>query len=130
MTEFQDLVYREDPHAAAPMARTDETTREAAPFNSTVFFRYSALTFNGHRIHYDAAYAREVEGYCGLVVHGPLLAHLLMRMATAQLGALTHFSFRAVSPLSVPMAATLCWHQGQLWVRGENGQLHMSAEAR
>lgn len=79
VTEWQDLVYRQDPDVAAtkpiaPQARTDEQTRDEVTFSSTLLFRYSALTFNGHRIHYDQDYARDVEGYDGLVVHGPLLA--------------------------------------------------------
>lgn len=64
-----------------------------------LLFRYSALTFNTHRIHYDLAYASEVEGYPGLVVHGPLTATLLAEVAQQQLGAsLTGFSFRATAP--------------------------------
>ena len=77
LTEWQDLVYREDPSPDAiaptpPTARTDETDLREARFDTTLLFRYSALTFNGHRIHYDLDYARDVEGYEGLVVHGPL----------------------------------------------------------
>ena len=51
--------------------------------SAALLFRYSALTFNGHRIHYDAPYARGVEGYPGLIVHGPLQASLLVRNAPA-----------------------------------------------
>ena len=65
-----------------------------------MLFRYSALTFNTHRIHYDLPYAREVERYRGLVVHGPLTASLLLQLAHAQFGAnrLASFAFRGLSP--------------------------------
>lgn len=132
VTEYQDIVYREDkPQAApeAPMAPTDETDRFEMTFDSTLLFRYSALTFNGHRIHYDEAYARELEGYDGLVVHGPLLAHLLMQVAAMKLGKLSQFSYRATSPLMHHDAATLCWRDGDLWVRGPDGRQCMMAKA-
>jgi len=134
LTEYQDLVYRNDPapdtpRPAPPTARTDETHRTTAHFNSTLLFRYSALTFNGHRIHYDETYARDVEGYDGLVVHGPLLAHLLMDMATRQIGPLKTFTFRATAPLMHHDSATLCWHNGTAWVRNSQGQQNMTATA-
>lgn len=65
---------------------------------STLLFRYSALTFNGHRIHYDADYCREVEGYPDLVVHGPLNATLLANYAQQRGGILTSFHYRGVRP--------------------------------
>ena len=65
-----------------------------------LLFRFSALTFNSHRIHYDRRYAMEVEGYGGLVVHGPLQAALLLDLATTMRGAVPdRFDFRAVRPL-------------------------------
>jgi 3-methylfumaryl-CoA hydratase len=131
LTEWQELVYREDGAASTPPAApTDEVHSETVSFNSTQLFRYSALTFNGHRIHYDEAYARQVEGYTGLVVHGPLLAHLLMDLAQRQLGHLTHFSYRATAPLMHHETATLCWKPGQAWVRGPDGRQCMIADAR
>lgn len=134
LSEWQDLVYREDPDTTAPQpappaARTDETEARDAAFDSTLLFRYSALTFNGHRIHYDLDYAREVEGYGGLVVHGPLLAQLMMLMATDLMGPLAAFTFRAASPLMHSESATLCRNGQDLWVRGPNGRLCMSATA-
>lgn len=65
-----------------------------------LLFRYSALTFNTHRIHYDAPYAEQIERYRGLVVHGPLIASLLLQLAAAELGAnrLRTFGFRGLSP--------------------------------
>ncbi|MFT5631559.1 MAG: 3-methylfumaryl-CoA hydratase [Gammaproteobacteria bacterium] len=131
LTEWQELVYRVPNPAtiAPPLASTDETLAEQVTFNSTLLFRYSALTFNGHRIHYDETYARNVEGYDGLVVHGPLLAHLLMGLAQRQLGGLQTFSYRATSPLMHHETATLCWKGGRAWVRGPDGRQCMAAEA-
>ncbi|KUJ76534.1 acyl dehydratase [Ruegeria marisrubri] len=134
LTEWQDLVYREDPSADGPrpqppMARTDETDRREVGFDSTLLFRYSALTFNGHRIHYDLDYARNVEGYSGLVVHGPLLAQHLMLLAEELLGPLAEFSFRASSPLMHFETATLCRNGHDLWVRGPDGRECMRATA-
>jgi 3-methylfumaryl-CoA hydratase len=133
--EYQDLVYRNDPEPDAPtptppQAPQDETLSETATFDSTMLFRYSALTFNGHRIHYDEAYARDVEGYDGLVTHGPLLAQLLMLLADRQLGGLGRFSFRASSPLMHHETAELCWRKdGTLWIRAADGRQIMSAMA-
>lgn len=134
LTEWQHLVYRPDPVADAPQmvsptARSDQETSEAMRFSSTLLFRYSALTFNGHRIHYDLDYAREVEGYAGLVVHGPLLAHLLMQKAVAELGPLTTFEFRATSPLMHFEEAVLCRKGRDLWVRAPDGRQCMIANA-
>ncbi|MDQ2094049.1 MaoC family dehydratase N-terminal domain-containing protein [Rhodobacteraceae bacterium 10Alg 79] len=134
VTEMQDLVYREDPGPDAvkpipPVAPVDEESAREAQFDATLLFRYSALTFNGHRIHYDAPYAREVEGYAGLVTHGPLLAQLLMLMAQEELGSLKRFAFRATSPLTLPDPATLCRKGTRLWVRAPDGRQCMQAEA-
>lgn len=134
VTEWQDLVYRQDPAPDAPApvpptARTDEQACRPAAFDSTLLFRYSALTFNGHRIHYDLDYARDVEGYAGLVVHGPLLAQLLMLMATEALGPLKSFAFRATAPLVHTETAELCQSGGALWVRGPDGRQCMTAQA-
>lgn len=134
LTERQDLVYREDPSldAAKPIpakARTDEETSDELTFTSTLLFRYSALTFNGHRIHYDLDYARDVEGYDGLVVHGPLLAQLLMLKAQTELGPLETFEFRATAPLMHFEAAILCRNGRDLWVRGPDGRQCMVAKA-
>ncbi|WP_050930762.1 FAS1-like dehydratase domain-containing protein [Aestuariivita boseongensis] len=134
LTEWKDLVYREDPDPAAPQpqaqkARQDETSARVQGFTSTMLFRYSALTFNGHRIHYDRDYAKSVEGYGGLVVHGPLLAQLLMLMAEEEMGPLAAFSFRATSALMDGEEATLCRNGQALWVRGPDGRQNMQAEA-
>ena len=133
-TEWRDLVYREDPspgtpNPVPPQARTDETHSEQVSFDSTLLFRYSALTFNGHKIHYDLDYCRSVEGYDGLVVHGPLLAQQLMLLAERQIGRIKRFSFRASSPLMHTETATLCWGgDGTVWVRGPDGRQCMMAQ--
>ena len=136
--ERQDLIYREDPDPLAPAvapksARTDEEHRQTVSFNATLLFRYSALTFNGHRIHYDRDYCKSVEGYPGLVVHGPLLAQMLIHFASSLLGGLNRFSFRATAPLFDFETATLCAIKTEagfdLWVRGPDGRLNMTAQA-
>ncbi len=139
LREHQDLVYREDPDPPAapkpvppPVARTDEETCETHAFTSTLLFRYSALTFNGHRIHYDLDYCRDVEGYAGgLVVHGPLLAQLLMLKAARELGPLAGFAFRATAPPLVHTeSAAFCRKGTDLWVRGPDGRQCMEATAQ
>ncbi len=134
LSEWHDLVYREDPAPAAPKpvspgAREDEEVARQVSFSSTLLFRYSALTFNGHRIHYDLDYAREVEGYAGLVVHGPLLAQQLMLLAEELMGPLAEFSFRATAPLMHFEAASLCCKGSDLWVRAPDGRQCMQAQA-
>ncbi|MET0543484.1 MAG: acyl-CoA dehydrogenase, partial [Variovorax sp.] len=105
--------------------------------DTTLLFRYSALTFNGHRIHYDQAYARDEEAYPDLVVHGPLTATLLQQLATDSHPGrrLTHFEFRGVSPLHVGGAFSLHAAEAEdgavkMWARGAGGELAMSARAR
>ena len=135
LTEWQDIVYRQDPtpgdaQPVAPVAPNDEDRSLVRSFDSTALFRYSALTFNGHRIHYDKPYAQEFEGYPGLVVHGPLLAQMLMLLAEEALGRpMREFSYRATAPLFDGEEATFCWKAGRLWVRGPVGRLCMEAAA-
>ena len=131
VTEWQDLVYRPDGAPAAEAAAAPDRAEhgETRRFDPVLLFRYSALTFNGHRIHYDADYARQVEGYDGLVVHGPLLAHLLMDLAERQIGPLTGFTYRARSPVTVDEEVTLCRSGDELWVRGADGRICMDAKA-
>ena len=133
LTEWQDLVYREDSSEAParPDAKKNEMQSEVVDFDTTALFRYSALTFNGHRIHYDYPYARNIELYDDLVVHGPLLAQHLMLMGARQLGKpLTEVTYRATAPLMLPHSATLCWADGAAWVRGPNGEQCMEAQMR
>ena len=139
LTEEQDIVYREaakgneTPAAAAPEARASDLTRRITP-DPVLLFRYSALTFNGHRIHYDRGYARAVEGYPGLVVHGPLLATLLMdHFLRAHPGAaVRRFSFRARRPLFDTAPFDLCLKEAsggaELWARDSSGAAAMTAE--
>ena len=131
VTEFQDLVFKTVGKAAVPPAApTDEDHSETRAFSPTTLFRYSALTMNGHRIHYDLDFCREEEGYPGLVVHGPLLAQKLMLMARDQLGTLNRFTFRATAPLFHGQQTTFCWrNDGTLWVRGDDGRQCMTATA-
>ncbi|WP_299554660.1 MaoC family dehydratase N-terminal domain-containing protein [uncultured Tateyamaria sp.] len=134
VTEWQDLVYRHDPDLNAPrpvppVGATDEDVAQPHSFDATLLFRYSALTFNGHRIHYDQPYARDVEGYDGLGVHGPLLAQHLMLLAEAGLGPLKQFRFRATSPLMHHEVGTFCRKGRKLWVRGPDGRQCMEAVA-
>ncbi len=136
LTEWQEIVYRPDPAKGVrppppPVARTDEHHADLHRFTSTDLFRYSALTFNGHKIHYDRRYARQFEGYAGLVVHGPLLAQMLLLLAQDRLGRpLVDFSYRATAPLLEDEEAAFCWADGRLWVRGPDGRQCMEAEAK
>ena len=108
--ETQSLVYRAAASADAPLSPPElgevsftpadwDAHRELNP-SEPLLFRYSALTFNSHRIHYDLPYARDEERYRGLVVHGPLTATLLLDLAQRELGdnSLSSFAFRGTSP--------------------------------
>jgi 3-methylfumaryl-CoA hydratase len=110
VVETQSIVYREAANGglalSPPPLGEDKFSPEAWDAHRTLtpdprlLFRYSALTFNTHRIHYDAPYAEQVERYRGLVVHGPLIASLLLQLAARELGGnrLRSFSFRGLSP--------------------------------
>lgn len=103
VSDEQDLVYREPASAMlpAPVAgpAPDAAWREEVSPDPMLLFRYSALTMNGHRIHYDRPYAMEEEAYPGLVVHGPLQATLLCSLAARNLDApVTGFDFRGQQP--------------------------------
>jgi 3-methylfumaryl-CoA hydratase len=106
LEETQDLVYR----AADGSGASSPEPVEPAPWQRTVnpdpvmLFRYSALTFNGHRIHYDYPYVTQEEGYPGLIVHGPLIATLLLDLLRRERpqARVTEFSFRAKQPLFSP----------------------------
>ena len=135
VTERQNIVYRElvsAGSAAAEPAPDDAEFSDTWKVDSTTLFRYSALTFNGHRIHYDADYAREVEGYDGLVIHGPLIATLLLDVAARNGHDVGTFSYRAKSPLLLPDAFTVNGRvdagAGTLWAATPGGRLAMDAE--
>ena len=136
--EEHDIVYRDlpTPRDAAPAGRPapdDPPWRERIVPDDVLLFRYSALTFNGHRIHYDRRYVTEVEGYPGLVVHGPLLATLLLelyhRNATAPVAS---FRFRAIRPVFDVAPFEVCGGAGEtgatLWVSDAAGFVAMEAE--
>lgn len=139
VTEEHDIVYREDPHPDAPRPEPVRAPQDAA-FCETItpsevmLFRYSALTFNGHRIHYDMEYAKRVEGYNGLVVHGPLIATLLVDLACRRRGrSPTAFAFRALAPIDTLNAFSLEGREQEdtieLWAKRADGALAMSATA-
>jgi 3-methylfumaryl-CoA hydratase len=142
LTEEHDIVYRDNPKpddpAPKPLAAPADHAwlREIAP-DDVLLFRYSALTFNGHRIHYDRRYVTEVEGYPGLVVHGPLIATLLMDLLRRNLpnAVVKQFSFRAVKPLFDTAPFSVCGKLEEdgktvrLWAKDAQGWLTMEASA-
>ena len=105
LVEEHDIVYRDAPGSddkpVAPTAAPLEAkwAKTITP-DDVLLFRYSALTFNGHRIHYDRKYVTEVEGYPGLIVHGPLIATLLVDLIRQSIpeSKLKRFEFRAIRP--------------------------------
>ncbi len=142
LVELHDIVYRDiqQPGDVAPPPQAAPTAarwqREWVP-DTVLLFRYSALTFNGHRIHYDRPYVTGVEGYPGLIVHGPLIATLLMDLLRRELpGAdVASFRFKAVRPTFdlhsfrvngevQPDGKTL-----HLWAQDHEGWLTMDATA-
>ncbi|WP_417728517.1 FAS1-like dehydratase domain-containing protein [Roseovarius sp.] len=140
LTERQDIVYREItgagvgaamPSEPAPAGAETRTVTASAP----LLFRYSALTFNGHRIHYDAPYAKTEEGYPGLVIHGPLQATMLCQFATDLCGAAPRrFDFRSLSPIFGPdrfgLHAVPDGEALSLWTAQEGGPVSMMATAQ
>lgn len=145
LIEFHDLVYRDAPTAGAvapPPTLAPETSsweRKISP-DPVLLFRYSALTFNGHRIHYDRRYVTEVEAYPGLVVHGPLIATLLLDLLRREMpdADVSRFQFKAIRPLFDLEAFSVCGRievgvgdgkSVQLWARDREGWLTMDATA-
>lgn len=139
LEEIQDVVYRDLDSPGGPAKPTPEPApvgthvQEVTP-TPPLLFRYSALTFNGHRIHYDQPYATQVEGYPGLVVHGPLLATQLFNFAAETRGrAPSRFSFRGLSPLfdiePYTLNARLDEDKMVLWTARQGGPFAMTAEA-
>jgi 3-methylfumaryl-CoA hydratase len=138
LSETNNIVYRDmqqpgDSNTQAPEAPVDALwTRELKP-DSTLLFRYSALTFNGHRIHYDLDYCQREEGYPGLVVHGPLTATLLIQMARHRNPGkpIERCEFRAYSPLFDNALFTLNGKMDGtdtiLWAANRQGRLAMKA---
>jgi 3-methylfumaryl-CoA hydratase len=142
LTEEHDIVYRDLPQAGAPApvakpAPLDPAWSRIVTPDPVLLFRYSALTFNGHRIHYDRSYVTGVEGYPGLVVHGPLIATLLADLLQRHLpeARMRAFSFRAVGSLYDTEPFTVCGRPDpdgtrvHLWAQNMRGELAMQAEA-
>jgi 3-methylfumaryl-CoA hydratase len=143
LTEEQDLVYRanagpgEQPPAPRP-APTGAAWERTVHADDVLLFRYSALTFNSHRIHYDRRFATVTEGYPGLVVHGPLIATLLLDLFWRNVQEKTriaYFEFRSVSPLFDTAPFTLRGKPESdgktvsLWATGQGDALAMAARA-
>jgi 3-methylfumaryl-CoA hydratase len=143
LSEEQDIVYRDKATAsqasatAAQAAPSDAAWERVIRPDDVLLFRYSALTFNAHRIHYDRRYAMEVGGYPGLVVHGPLIATLLLDLLRRNLpdAKVRRFAFRAVSPLFDTVPFVLCGKPESdgktisLWAKDAAGRLATTATA-
>lgn len=143
ITEEQDLVYRAhpEPTEVAPTGRpapTDEIWQMDVEPDPVLLFRYSALTFNAHRIHYDRDYAVNEEHYPALVVHGPLIATLILELLGQKLPdgrRVSEFQFRAIHPTFVDQGFTVCARPAEgedryaLWSRNHRGISTMEATA-
>lgn len=143
ISEEQDVVYREaaaEPFtpATSPLAPLETTWSRTIVPDPVLLFRYSADTFNGHRIHYDRVYATSQEGYPALVVHGPLTATLLVDLVTrsAPDEDVASFSFKAVNPLFDNAPFQVCaarlpdTDEVRLWAVNEAGVLCVEATAK
>ena len=139
IVEFHDIVYREakkpgDVEPPPTAAERGTWQREIVP-DDVLLFRYSALTFNGHRIHYDRRYVTEVEGYPGLIVHGPLIATLLLDLLGREWPAarLASFAFKALRPSFDGHALRVSGKRDgdaiRLWAQDHEGWLTMDAQA-
>ncbi|SMX26422.1 hypothetical protein TRP8649_00501 [Pelagimonas phthalicica] len=140
--EDHDIVYRAKPSPDAP-APHPQPAPDSSAFSRAInpdpvlLFRYSALTFNGHRIHYDHPFCTTTEGYSGLVVHGPLLATLLLDLLRREHPEATvqSFAFRALAPIFDNETFSIHGSPGadgktfDLWVRRQDGALAMQATA-
>lgn len=141
ISERQHLVYREAPAAPAPLPPGEPAAEDAiwsrlVQPDPVLLFRFSALTYNGHRIHYDRDYATREEFYPALVVHGPLLATLLLDLLAREHSRAepVHFEFRAKRPAFDTDSLRLCGRPGQggaaLWTTDPAGLLGMTASVR
>ncbi len=141
--EEQVLVYREPPPPGAPLRKGPEAPggadwRRGWRADERMLFRYSALIYNAHRIHYDSDYCRDVEGYPGLVVHGPLLASALVELARSvgrERGRrIAGFEYRAEAPVFHVEEFAACARSEEdglsLWIEGEEGDLRMRGRVR
>jgi 3-methylfumaryl-CoA hydratase len=141
LIEDQDIVYRDDSRPAESVSQPSRApehaswTRVVKP-DEVLLFRYSALTFNGHRIHYDRHFTTTAQGYPGLVVHGPLIATMLADLVRNNLPAanVSAFSFRAVAPLFDTNPFRVCGRLEdqrtvKLWAEGPGQVLAVEALA-
>jgi 3-methylfumaryl-CoA hydratase len=136
--EEHDIVYKAAPVAPWEMPKSPEVDTEKHDFSNNIksdpvlLFRYSALTFNGHRIHYDREYCQEDEGYPGLIVHGPLTATILIDLVRPY-GTVKRFQFRALRPLFDHLPYSVHGRiEGDrilLWTKDSMQQRAMEAEA-
>jgi len=139
--EEHDIVYRSAPdiNATAPVFKTTDTSPEFSYVvkpDPILLFRYSALTFNGHRIHYDQPFCIETEGYEGLVVHGPLLATMMLDLIWQNFpdAVVKYFQFRALAPVFDTMKFEVCGckissSEVEIWIKRDDGVLAMSGSA-
>ena len=145
LIEEHDIVYREatsslqaQPTQAVKTEKKIEPEKQYSfkktfPVDTVTLFRYSALTFNGHKIHYDRSYCTQIEGYPGLVVHGPLLATLLLHTLKQEYPDknVAFFEFKSVKPVFDFNEFYICGHvqdqEAQLWIELSNGQTAMQA---
>jgi len=141
ITERQDIVYREAPAKDQALDKAEPEPVPAGENSATItpsapyLFRYSALTFNAHRIHYDKDYVRDVEGYPGLIVHGPLQATLLCQFAADLKGQNPkNFRFRSLSTIfdTADFTVNAAEKDGgmKLWTAQVGGPVAMEALAR
>ncbi len=139
LSDEHDIVYRGESAgggAPLPAPRGEAWCREIRP-DPVLLFRYSAVTFNGHRIHYDRPYVTRVEGYPGLVVHGPLIATLLVDLLRRNRPdtVLKSYRFRALRPLFDTAPFSVCGlaeeagSRARLWSRDAEGAITMEAAA-
>ena len=140
LSDEHDIVYRGETGKAVadpvPAATNEAWSREIHP-DPVLLFRYSAVTFNGHRIHYDHPYVTQVKGYPGLIVHGPLIATLLLDLLRRNRpqARVKSFTFRALRPLFDTAPFTACGlpcpdaNSADLWTRDAQGAATMQATA-
>jgi 3-methylfumaryl-CoA hydratase len=143
VTDEQDFVYRSGPPRArtgavrppqpAPVADLDATRQRRTAFDPVTLFRFSALTANSHRIHYDLPYAREVEGYTGLLVHGPLLVLSMVESLNGERDTeLATLSYRLHKPVYANETVHLCASDGAratARILDSGGRVRASADA-
>jgi 3-methylfumaryl-CoA hydratase len=142
VTEEQNIVYRDDPDPNAPPPQQQKAPEgkqweKVITPDPVLLFRFSALTFNGHRIHYDLPYVTGVEKYPGLIVNGGLTTLFLFELAREHAPApVKHFSSRNVKPLFVGRPLNVCGALAadkasvKLWVTNDEGALALMADAR